>query len=97
MAIRYVPLMLQGSARTWLNSLPANSINAWLDFEENFVRNFTGTYHRPGRPRQLALCVQGENELDGDYIMRWTELCNNCEGVYDVQAIQFLTRLPSPR
>ena len=50
-AVRYVPLMLQGSARTWLNSLPANSINAWLDFADAFVRNFTGTYHRPGCPR----------------------------------------------
>ena len=26
--VRYAPLMLQGSARTWLNSLPAGSINA---------------------------------------------------------------------
>ena len=50
-AVRYAPLMLQGSARTWLNSLRPNSINAWLDFEEAFVRNFTSTYRRPGRPR----------------------------------------------
>jgi hypothetical protein len=27
-AVRYAPLMLQGSARTWLNSLPPNSVNA---------------------------------------------------------------------
>ena len=33
-AVRYVPLMLQGSARTWLNSLPKESVNSWLDFEE---------------------------------------------------------------
>lgn len=49
-AVRYTPLMLLGSVRAWLNSLPANSINAWLDFEEVFVRNFTGMYKRPGRP-----------------------------------------------
>ena len=47
-AVRYVPLMLQGSARTWLNILPTKSINSWLDFEEVFNRNFTGTYLRPG-------------------------------------------------
>ena len=58
LAVRYAPLMLQGSARTWLNSLPMGSINAWFDFEEAFVRNFTGTYKRPGRPSQLAMCVQ---------------------------------------
>ncbi|KAE8815106.1 Endoglucanase 3 [Hordeum vulgare] len=57
-AVCYVLLMLAGSARTWLNSLPADSVNSWVDFEEAFVRNFTGTYKRPGRPRELAMCVQ---------------------------------------
>ncbi|KAI5021702.1 hypothetical protein ZWY2020_058432 [Hordeum vulgare] len=56
-AVRYVPLMLAGSARTWLNNLPADSVNLWVDFEEAFVCNFTGTYKRPGRPHELAMCV----------------------------------------
>ena len=49
-AVRYAPLMLQGSARSWLNSLPPNNINCWSDFGDAFVRNFTGTYERPGLP-----------------------------------------------
>jgi hypothetical protein len=40
-AVRYVPLMLQGFARTWLNSLPALQINSWYDFKEAFIKNFT--------------------------------------------------------
>ena len=55
--IRYAPLMLQGSTRSWLNSLPANSVNCWQDFDDAFVRNFTPTYERLGLPRHLALCV----------------------------------------
>jgi hypothetical protein len=43
-AVRYAPLMLIGSARTWLNSLPALQINSWYDFKEAFIKNFTGTY-----------------------------------------------------
>ncbi|KAI4987114.1 hypothetical protein ZWY2020_019914 [Hordeum vulgare] len=39
-AIRYMPLMLPGSARTWLNSLPAGSVNSWIDFKEAFVRTY---------------------------------------------------------
>src|ERR1041384_3009417 len=54
-AVRYEPLMLQGSARTWLNSLPSNSINCWEDFSSAFIHNFTSTYDRPNLPRQLAL------------------------------------------
>ena len=38
-AVKYVPLMLQGTARTWLNSLKPRSINSWLDFTEAFIRN----------------------------------------------------------
>ena len=41
--VKYVPLMLQGTARTWLNSLKPRSINSWVDFTEAFVRNFTST------------------------------------------------------
>jgi hypothetical protein len=48
--VRYAPLMLTGSARTWLNSLPALQINSWYNFKEAFVKNFTGTYKRPPRP-----------------------------------------------
>jgi hypothetical protein len=48
-AVRYAPLMLTGSARTWLNSLLALQINSWHDFKEAFIMNFTGMYKRPPR------------------------------------------------
>ncbi|KAE8772285.1 Endoglucanase 3 [Hordeum vulgare] len=88
-AVRYVPLMLAGSAHTWLNSLPADNVNSWVDFEEAFVRNFTGTYKRPCWPRELAMSVQRPDEPLRDYVTCWTELRNSCEGVHEVQAIQY--------
>jgi hypothetical protein len=90
-AVRYVPLMLQGSARMWLNSLLALQINLWYDFKKVFIKNFTGTYKRPPRPRHLALCKQGPDEPDRDYLTRWSELRNSCEGVGEVQAIGYFT------
>jgi hypothetical protein len=48
--VRYALLMLTGSARTWLNSLPALQINSWYDFQEVFIKNFVGTYKRPPCP-----------------------------------------------
>ncbi|KAK1653709.1 hypothetical protein QYE76_071514 [Lolium multiflorum] len=88
-AVRYSPLMLLGSARTWLNNLPAGSINGWLDFEEAFISNFTGTYRRPGRPQQLEMCKQGADETDRAYLTRWCEMRNSCEGVHEIQAVGF--------
>ncbi|KAK1680824.1 hypothetical protein QYE76_041672 [Lolium multiflorum] len=88
-AMRYSPVMLLGSARTWLNNLPAGSINGWLDFEDAFISNFTGTYRRPGRPQQLEMCKQGADETDRAYLTRWCEMRNSCEGVHEIQAVGF--------
>src|SRR4051812_3462776 len=90
-AVRYASVMLQGSARSWMNSLPDHNINCWQDFEDAFVRNFTGTYERPGLPRQLALCVQVKDEPLRDYLAWWIKLRNSCEGVHEIQAIQYFT------
>ena len=49
-AVRYVPQMLEGPARIWLNNLPENNIECWIDFYNAFVSNFTSTYKRPDRP-----------------------------------------------
>ncbi|KAK1641789.1 hypothetical protein QYE76_060260 [Lolium multiflorum] len=73
----------------WLNNLPAGSINGWLDFEDAFISNFTGTYRRPGRPQQLEMCKQGADETDRAYLTRWCEMRNSCEGVHEIQAVGF--------
>ena len=39
-AVRYVPQMLEGPARIWLNNLEENNIECWLDFSVAFVSNF---------------------------------------------------------
>lgn len=90
-AVKYILLMVQGMARTWLNSLKPRIIKSWVDFTEVFVRNFTSTYKRLPKPRQLSLCVQGPNESTRDYLTRWAELRNSCEGVHEVQAIEYFT------
>jgi hypothetical protein len=91
-AVRYVPQMLEGPTRIWLNNLPAGSINGWVDFEEQFVSNFTSTYKRPNRPQQLDNCRQGEYETDRDNLTRWCMLRNSCEGVVEQQAIMWFAQ-----
>jgi hypothetical protein len=91
-AVRYVPQMLEGPARIWLNNLPVGSINGWMDFEEQFVSNFTSTYKRPNRPQQLANCRQGDYETERDYLTRWCTMRNSCEGVVELQAIMWFAQ-----
>ena len=81
--------MLEGTARIWLNNLKPGSIRCWADFEDAFNANFTSTYKRPNRPQQLADCRQREHETDRDWLTRWTQTRNSCEGVEDSQAISW--------
>lgn len=37
----------------------------------------------------MAMCFQKPDEPLRDYVTRWTELRNCCEGVHEVQAIQY--------
>src|SRR3954462_10096240 len=86
-AMMHLPLMPEGSARTWLNQLPPNSIWIWEDLVRVFVKNFEGTYKRPGGLTELQLCTQEPTEPTRDYIQRWIKLHNSVEGVPEFQAI----------
>jgi hypothetical protein len=64
----------------------------WMDFEVQFVSDFTSTYKRPNRPQQLANCRQGDYEPDHDYLTRWCTMCNSCEGVVETHAIMWFAQ-----
>ena len=87
--MRYIPPMLEGPVRIWLNNLREGSVNYWLDFEDAFVSNFSSTYRRPNRPHQLAMCRQRDNETNQDYLTGWNTIRNSCEGVVEAQAISW--------
>ena len=77
--MKYIPQMLEGPARIWLNNLPTDSIKGWLDLEEQFNNNFSSMYKRLNHPQQLSMCRQREDETDRDYLTRWSTIRNSCE------------------
>ena len=91
-AMQYIPRMLEGPARIWLSNLKKDSILGWLDFEEAFNSNFSSTYKRPNRPRQLSMCRQRDDETDREYLTRWSTLRNTCKGVIESQAIAWFAQ-----
>ena len=88
-AVRYLPHMLEGPARIWLNNLPEFSINSWIDLELAFNSNFASTYKRPNRPQLLAAYKQDDHETDREFLTRWSNVRNSCEGVVEAQAISW--------
>ena len=46
-AVKYLPLILTGTARQWIDDLLEKSICNWLDMHEAFTKNFEGMYKHP--------------------------------------------------
>jgi hypothetical protein len=68
------------------------SINGWVNFEEQFISNFTSVYKKPNCPQQLASYRQGDYDTDCDYLTRWCTMRNSCEGVVETQAITWFAQ-----
>src|SRR4051812_44060665 len=48
-----------------------------------FIAHFRGTYKRPHTASDLQQCIQGKNETSREFLTRWLETRNACEGVED--------------
>jgi hypothetical protein len=67
----YLPMMMKGMARNWIQGLPTNNIHSWNNMRRIFIRNFEGTYKRPATDKDIAECVQWKNESTRKYLARW--------------------------
>src|SRR3954453_23020864 len=80
--VKYLPLMLSGTTRQWIDDLPERSIYNWLDMQEAFTKNFEGTYKRPCTVGDLQRCVQEKDETSRAHLSRWLDMKNSCVGVH---------------
>jgi hypothetical protein len=90
-AYKFLPIMLKGTTRVWLDSLSRNTINSWGEMKAAFNHNFEGTYKRSYTAGDLACCRQKDNESSRDYLARWITIKNACENMHDIQAIDYFT------
>jgi hypothetical protein len=86
-AVRYLPLILSGTARQWINDLVENSIQTWFDMHIAFTENFEGTYKRPYNIGEFQWCRRADDETSRTFLAWWLDMKNSCEGVTDESAI----------
>jgi hypothetical protein len=86
-SMQSLQLHLTGAGRSWLNTLPNESIGSWGDLESQFVRDFRSTYKRPTSLEEVKACVQSKGETLRSYIQRWSVIKNLVEDVSDERAI----------
>jgi hypothetical protein len=80
-------LHLTGAARSWLNTLPNESIGSWGELENQFASNFRSTYKRPTSLEEIKSCVQRKGKTLRSYIQCWSIIKNSAEDVFDERAI----------
>ncbi|KAI4972887.1 hypothetical protein ZWY2020_003812 [Hordeum vulgare] len=86
-AMKHLPLMLDGSARAWLNQLAPSSIYSWADLARVFIKTFEGTCKHPAGLTELQYCIQKPSESLHDFIQRLTTLHHTVENVTEHQAV----------
>src|SRR3954468_8671616 len=87
LAARYLPLMMEGTCRQWINTLPQDSIDSWEEMRDAFVRHFECSYTRATTIEDLERCVQGPRESTRNWVQRWQELWYNAVGIHPDTAI----------
>jgi hypothetical protein len=78
MAMQSLQLHLTGTARSWLNTIPNDSIGSWGELESQFARNFHSTYKRPASLEEIKSCVQRKGKTLRSYIQRWSVIKKFC-------------------
>jgi hypothetical protein len=86
-AMQSLQLHLTGAARSWLNTLPNDSIRSWGELESQFARNFRSMYKCPASLEEIRSCVQKKDETLRSYIQCWSVIKNSEEDVSDERAI----------
>jgi hypothetical protein len=81
MAMQSLQLHLTGAARSWLNTLPDDSIGSWGELENQFTRNFRSTYKRPASIEEVKSCMQRKGKALRSYIQQWSIIKNSAEDV----------------
>ena len=71
----YFTMMLDGTARTWLKSMPVNSVSSWDELKTRFIANFKDTCKQPMSIVDLAACVQGEGESTTHWVRGFHKSC----------------------
>src|SRR3954471_4277120 len=74
-------MLPEGTARTWLKSLPPNSISSWAQLRDRFINSFKDTCKHPMSIVDLAACVQEEGESTTRWVRRVSQILHSSDRI----------------
>src|SRR3954469_18396799 len=87
---KYFPMMLEGTARTWLKGLPPNTIGSWAQLRARFINNFKDTCEQPMSIVDLTACVQAEGESTTHWVRRVSQILHSSDRINADTAVVML-------
>ena len=79
--IRLFPFTLKDKAKHWLDALPPNSINNWLELQAEFLKKFFPLHRTQALTRQIMNYAQMTNETFPATWERYNDLLRACPHV----------------
>ena len=89
---RYFTMMLDGTTRTWLKGLPANSIGSWAELKARFTQNFKDTCKHPMSIVDLDACAQEEGESTTHWVRRVKAIMHSSYNINTGSAVLMLEK-----
>ena len=89
---KYFTMMLDGTARTWLKGLPANSIGSWDELKAQFIQNFKDTCKQPMSIVDLDACAQEEGESMTHWVRRDKAILHSFDNINVGSAVLMLEK-----
>jgi len=89
---KYFTIMLDGTTRTWLKGLPANSIGSWAELKARFIQNFKDTCKQPMSIVDLDACAQEEGESTTHWVRRVKAILHSSDNINAGSAVLMLEK-----
>jgi hypothetical protein len=80
-AMRSLQLHLTGATRSWLSTLPNDSIGSWGELESQFTKKIRSTNKHPASLEEVKSYIQRKDETLRSYIQQWRIIKNSTEDV----------------
>ena len=84
--------MLDGTTRTWLKGLPANSIGSWGELKARFIQNFKDTCKQPMSILDFSACAQEEGESTTHWVHRVKAIIHSSDNMNVGSAVLMLEK-----
>jgi hypothetical protein len=83
----YFPVVLTGTAMSWLMNLPEGTLHSWSELCRHFTTNFESAYARPGNETDLHTIQQRPRESLCSFVQWFSQVRNTIPHISNASVV----------